>query len=70
MPRCPITMGKGSLACCRVAEHRTDNGPAVHNGCCLHSTLLGPMAGPHQQHTRVGAGHPLTCNTGTALDGG
>ena len=25
MSRCPITLGKGSLACCRVAEHPTSS---------------------------------------------
>lgn len=70
MSRCPITKGRGTLACCRAAEHPTTNGPAVHNGCCLHSTVMGPPAGVHQFHIRGGAGHPLTCATGAALDGG
>lgn len=69
MSRCPITRGRGSLACCRVAEHPTDDGRPEHAGCCLHSVLMGGVE-LHAYGIRGGNGHPLACATGIALDTG
>ena len=64
--RCPASMGKEMLRCCRLVEHDTTGPDAA--GHHWHSTLMGPMAGPHEQHWRAGNGHPLVCSAGLALD--
>lgn len=65
--RCPSSKGTGTLRCCRVTEHDTTGQDDA--GHCWHSTLLGPLAGPHEYFTRANAVHPLVCVIGRALDG-
>ena len=65
--KCQVTLGAGSLACCRVDGHRTDNGPQEHGGCCQHSPMLGQVL-LHAQRRQIGLGHPLACPQGALLD--
>lgn len=67
MSRCPAHDGAGdSLGCCRVVGHDDTGTDAA--GHCWHWSARLHGTGPHTIVVRAGAGHPMACTTGTALD--